>query len=148
MIHMPFPLEFHNLKKTRYRPTDRRTDGRTDPHIEMRGRTHLKTGRRVSGDELNECLRVGMSVSGCVSQMVCLQVSMSPSSGFGESYHNCQGHSYCRIDCRNWRLGARRDDRFLQQGRFRFLPKENYSTGCRKTDSGQSPVRGSEQPNE
>ena len=30
-------LHFCNLKKTRYRPTDRLTDGRTDPLIELRG---------------------------------------------------------------------------------------------------------------
>ena len=46
-IYMPFSLKFRGLKKMRYRPQtnqrtdrwmDRRTNGRTDPHIEMRGR--------------------------------------------------------------------------------------------------------------
>ena len=38
---MPLPIEFRSYKKTHYRPTNRlmdgRTDGRRDPHIEMRG---------------------------------------------------------------------------------------------------------------
>ena len=39
IISMPFPLKIRDSKKTRNGPTtDGRTDGRTDPHIEMRGR--------------------------------------------------------------------------------------------------------------
>ena len=34
---MPFPLKIRDSKKTRNGPTPR-TDRRTDPHIEMRGR--------------------------------------------------------------------------------------------------------------
>ena len=39
---MPFPLKIRSSKKKRAADgprTDRRMDGRTDPHIEMRGRT-------------------------------------------------------------------------------------------------------------